>query len=61
MRVSGSKAMRKKDPIREARIHNEAIADAYGPEERALGWYYSLENQLRFPFEAKAGTQVLHT
>ncbi len=36
----------KKDPIREARIHNEAIADAYGPEERALGWYYYLENPL---------------
>jgi hypothetical protein len=33
--------MRKKDPIRETRIHNEAIADAYGPEERALGWYYN--------------------
>jgi Calcium binding len=41
----------KKDPIREARI-NEAIADAYGPEERALGWYYYLENQSRVPFEA---------
>jgi hypothetical protein len=24
---------RKKDPIREDRIHNEAIVDAYGPEE----------------------------
>lgn len=43
----------KKDPIREERIHNEAIVDAYGPEEQALGWYYYLENQLRFPFPAK--------
>jgi hypothetical protein len=43
----------KKDPIREDRIHNEAIVDAYGPEEQALGWYYYLENQLRFPFQAK--------
>jgi hypothetical protein len=43
----------KKDPIREDRIHNQAIVDAYGPEERALGWYYYLENQLRFPFEAR--------
>src|SRR5260370_15665788 len=43
----------KKDPIREDRIHNEAIVDAYGPEERAMGWYYYLENQLRFPFEAR--------
>jgi len=43
----------KKDPVREDRIHNEAIVDAYGPEERTLGWYYYLENQLRFPFEAR--------
>jgi len=37
----GSKPMKKpkKDPIREERIHNEAIVDAYGPEEQALGWY----------------------
>jgi len=27
----------KKDPIREDRIHNEAIVDAYGPEEQAIG------------------------
>ena len=44
---------RKKDPTREDRIHNEAIVDAYGPEERAMGWYYYLENQLRFPFQAR--------
>jgi hypothetical protein len=41
---------------RQARILNEAIADPYGPEERALGWYYYLENQLRFPFEARYST-----
>ena len=27
--------------------------DAYGPEEQALGWYYYLENKIRFPFRAK--------
>jgi hypothetical protein len=27
--------------------------DAYGPEEQALGWYYYLENRIRFPFQAK--------
>ena len=43
----------KRDPIREERIHNEAIVDAYGPEEQALGWYYYLENKIRFPFQAK--------
>ncbi len=41
------------DPIREERIHYEAIVDAYGPEERAMGWYYYLENKIRFPFQAK--------
>ena len=43
----------KKDPIREDRIHNEAIVDAYEAEERAMGWYYYLENQLQFPFQAR--------
>ena len=43
----------KKDPIREDRIHNQAIVDAYGADERAMGWYYYLENQLQFPFEAR--------
>jgi Calcium binding len=42
-----------KDPIREERIHDEAIVDAYGPEEQALGWYYYLENKICFPFQAK--------
>ena len=29
-----------KDPVREDRIHEEAIVDAYGPEEKAMSWYY---------------------
>ena len=43
----------KKDPVREERIENEAVVDAYGPEERAMGWYYYLENRIRFPFQAR--------
>lgn len=43
----------KRDPIREDRIHNEAIVDAYGPEEQAMGWYCYLEDKLQFPFMAK--------
>jgi len=39
--------------IREERIHNEVIVDACGPEEQALGWYYCLENNIRFPFSAR--------
>jgi len=28
-----------KDEDREHRIHDEAIVDAYGPEEQAVGWW----------------------
>jgi hypothetical protein len=42
-----------RDEEREYRITMEAIVDAYGPEEQALGWYYYLEDKLQFPFEAK--------
>jgi hypothetical protein len=42
-----------KDDDREYRISMEAIVDAYGPEEQALGWYYYLEGKIRFPFDAK--------
>lgn len=38
------------DEAREERITMEIVVDAYGPEERALGWYYYLEGQLQFPF-----------
>ena len=39
------------NPLREDRIHNEAIVDA-SPEEQALGWYYYLRERIRFPFPA---------
>jgi hypothetical protein len=42
-----------KDPIREDRIHEEAIVDAYRSEEKAMSWYYYLEGKLRFPFQAR--------
>ena len=45
-------AKRKKHVLREDRIKKEAIVDAYGTEEQALGWYYYLENKIRFPFLA---------
>jgi len=43
----------RKNRIREERIHNEAIVDAYGPEEQALSCYYYLENKIQFPFSAR--------
>jgi hypothetical protein len=45
----------KRDPVREDRIHNEAIVDAR-PEEQAMGWYYYLEGKISFPFRARCLT-----
>jgi len=42
-----------RDQEREQRITMEIIVDAYGPEEQAMGWYYSLEDRLHFPFVAR--------
>ena len=42
----------KRDPVREDRIHNEAVVDA-SPEEQAMSWYYYLEGKISFPFRAK--------
>jgi hypothetical protein len=41
-----------KDPIREKRIDYEIVVDAYSREERAMGWYYYLADNLIFPFFA---------
>lgn len=43
----------RKDETREHRITMEIVIDAYGPQEQALGWYYYLEDKLRFPFKAR--------
>lgn len=44
---------RKKDDEREHRIQMEIIVDAYGPDEQALGWYYSLQDRMTVPFRAR--------
>ena len=43
----------KTDPLREDRIIMQIVVDAYGPDERAMGWYCYLENNLTFPFTAR--------
>jgi len=45
-----------KDSVREERIYNEIIVDAYDSEERANGWYYYLEDVMTFPFKAECIT-----
>jgi hypothetical protein len=45
--------MSRKNAIREERIFMEAVVDANGPEEQAMGWYYYLDDEISFPFAAK--------
>ena len=40
-----------KNEYREYRIHDEAIVDAYGETERAMSWYYYMDDKLRFPIK----------
>ena len=42
----------KEDEVREERISMEVVVDAYGEEERMLGWYYYLHDKMQFPFKA---------
>jgi hypothetical protein len=44
------RSKKKKDQDRENRIMMEIVVDAYDESERALGWYYYLEQKLNFPF-----------
>ena len=41
------------DKDRESRIVMEIVVDAYGETERAMGWYYYLEDILHFPFQVR--------
>jgi hypothetical protein len=40
----------KRDEAREERISMEIVVDAYDESERAMGWYYYLEDKLYSPF-----------
>jgi hypothetical protein len=40
------------DLEREQRIEWEIVPDAHDEEERAMGWYDYLQDQLQFPFRA---------
>jgi len=47
----------KRDSVREHRIDMEIIVDCYDESERAMGWFYYLQDKLRFPFRAKCITK----
>lgn len=40
----------KRDESREDRISMEIVVDTHDEAERAMGWYYYLEENLHFPF-----------
>jgi uncharacterized protein (DUF433 family) len=39
--------------VREKRITDEIVVDAYTSDERAMGWYYYLEDKLKFPVKGR--------
>ena len=41
-----------KDPEREERISMQIVVDAYNEIDRAMGWYYYLEDWMNIPFPA---------
>ena len=43
----------KPNRARERRIIVEIVVDAYNETERAMSWYYYLEEKLEFPFKAR--------
>ena len=47
-----AKVKPKHDPEREERISMEIVVDAHGAEERSMGWYCYLQDQIEFPFTA---------
>jgi hypothetical protein len=44
---------KKSEAERERRIIMEIVVDAYDADERTMGWYYYLEENLGFPFTAR--------
>jgi hypothetical protein len=47
----------RENKTRERRIETQAVVDAYNESERAMGWYYYLEERLKFPFKARCKSQ----
>lgn len=43
----------KQDHVRDERIYMEVVVDCYDDQERAMGWYYYLQDKINFPFKAK--------
>jgi hypothetical protein len=50
---SGGRSRPQRDEAREERITIEIVVDAYNEDERAMGWYYHLQEKLEVPFLAR--------
>jgi hypothetical protein len=48
----------KLNAVREHRISMQIVVDAYDETERAMGWYYYLEEQLEGLFEARVRVEL---
>ena len=48
------------DRVREDRILFDVVVDAYDESERAMGWYYYLQDKMQMPFPASC-SQTLPT
>jgi hypothetical protein len=49
----------KENKLREDKIMNEIIVDAYDTEERIMGWQTYLDDTLTFPFKAKCIKEII--
>jgi hypothetical protein len=49
----------KENKLREDKIMNEIIVDAYDVEERIMGWQAYLDDALTFPFKAKCIKEII--
>ena len=45
----------------EDRIEMEIVVDAYDQSERAMGWYYYLQDNLTMPFKAECSQPKVNT
>jgi len=57
MKLEAEMSRIEKDEIREERIMNEIMVDAYGEEEHAMSWYYYLDEVMSFPYKAECNTE----
>ena len=51
-RSTRSRLVVREEPVREDRIVSDIVVDAYDEHERAMSWYYYLQDAMQVPFDA---------